>query len=339
MNMHITHSIVRIQRTAVALGCTLLGMVCLAAAANDPEGWDSGNVEGWTSYDLINQDVVSRLAAVDGAVELSFARQSVKLPPEEYLVRADAGSSAGRFTGDYLAAGVRAVSFSLHCELPVKVSLMLYNAETERLWRYRLPSPPVGEWGQVVIPIDPAILHNVNGVQGWSAFKADVQSVDWVGVAIERNASMDPQTYAIDDFALLGPGPEFAAWMAQFTDPESGEDGRTMLPDGDLDLDGQNNYGEWVAGTSAGDPREFFEVNLEYAGSVSGPEPGAPVVLRWKSEPGRQYVVYRSSDLNEGFTAVSGELAAEPPENTFEDTTATGGGPYFYRLDVKRTDQ
>ena len=48
---------------------------------------------------------------------------------------------------------------------------------------------------EFVAAIAPEVLHNVNGVQGWSAFRQDIQSVDWVGVSIERNSAMSSQSY------------------------------------------------------------------------------------------------------------------------------------------------
>lgn len=234
-----------------------------------------------------------------------------------------------------IVLGFKVVSFSLYCDFPVKVTVRFCNEETGRLWRYKVPDQPVGEWNTVMVPVDPRILHNVNGVQGWSAFKDDIQSIDWIGVAIERNIGLAAQVYAIDNFQLVGPGPEFADWMARFPDPENGEEGCNLLPGGDLDMDGQNNYGEWVAGTSAGDSQEFFEVNLESVGTACQDPNGACVTLKWKSEPGRRYIVFRSSDLTDDFVRISDELDADPPENVYEDLTALGGGPYFYRIEVK----
>jgi len=59
---------------------------------------------------------------------------------------------------------------------------------------------------------------------------------------------------------------------------------------------------------------------------------GAGVVLQWPSAEGRRYTVQRSESLPSGFTSLWLHLPATPPLNVYTDATATGGGPYFYRI-------
>ena len=58
-------------------------------------------------------------------------------------------------------------------------------------------------------------------------------------------------------------------------------------------------------------------------------------LVEWSSVAGKFYTVERSSDLTTGFTVVAADLSATPPLNTILDPTATGPGPWFYRI---RTD-
>jgi len=297
-----------------------------AATVNEPETWDGGDTAGWVSFDLINESVVPRLSVESNAAKLVFAAQSIKLPPEEYLVKADMNASGGRFVGNYITNGVMGISFRLYCEYVVDVRVAFYNEGTRRLWRYRAPDIVAGQWQTVNVPVDPELLNNVNGVEGWSAFKQDLENVSWTGVIITRNANMKAQLYRLDDFEIIGVGPDYGQWIEQFG---SVGDGNT-LPGSDLDNDGADNYSEWIAGTSAGDAEHSFDVEIDEPGTGSG------IMLRWESAADRTYRVERTDALTTEFTPITGELDATPPENTFEDTTATNDTPYFYRLRVQK---
>lgn len=318
----------RLDGATMLAVAVVAAMPVFAAAAGVTETWSTGRPEGWVSYDLVNEKTVSRLSVREGELALAFPTQTTKTPPEHYLIRADEDASGGSFAGDYQAAGVQAVSFRIFLPRAVEPTLRLFNRQNDRVWRYRVSGLATGQWVTVTVPVAPETLHNLGGVQGWSAFRDDIRNLEWIGVAIERNSSMAAQTYLLDDFKLIGPGPEFAAWMERFPDPGDGPEGAHPLPGGDLDGDGESNVNEWIAGTSAGDSQEFFEVKLATV------TPGAGNPLRWKSVEGRRYVVLRSRDLSLGFEPIAGPLAATPPENTFEDTSLNDSDPVFYRLQV-----
>ena len=120
---------------------------------------------------------------------------------------------------------------------------------------------------------------------------------------------------------LVGAGGGFGAWIAQFAS------GDGTLAGQDLDNDGVNNYGEWVAGTAPDDGADLFEVDeAEAAG------PGT-YRLHWDSVAGRIYSVLRAPNADGPFSEIA-QTNATPPVNTYDDATATGSGSYFYRLKV-----
>ena len=97
-------------------------------------------------------------------------------------------------------------------------------------------------------------------------------------------------------------------------------------PGDDPDQDGMNNLGEYKAGTEPTDPASrfaFVRVLLEPTGGVR---------VEWSSVAGKRYTLQRSSSLMTGFIHLQGTIAATPPTNSFHDATATGAGPWFYRL-------
>jgi hypothetical protein len=109
------------------------------------------------------------------------------------------------------------------------------------------------------------------------------------------------------------------AWECQYF----GCNGQAYL---DADNDGLTNLAEYQAGTDPTDPQSLFAfIDVQ-------PAPTAGVVLRWSSTPGRQYIILRSNDLLSGFVEIQRDLSATPPQNSFHDPTATGAGPFFYRL-------
>lgn len=325
--------IVRKQIVLCLLTVTL-GSNGQAATVGSAETWDSG-LAGWINFDAVNEQPAA-LAAESAALKITFRKQSVKTPPEEYVFEAGTNASQGKFTGDYVSGGVTGMCFRLFCERKVEVSALLYNSVTKRLWRYRIPDVRTGEWMVVQVPFSPQGMDSPNA---WGTLDEDLRNVTWAGVSIERNSSMNLQVYRLDDFVLQGV-PEFGSWMAQFPKPpDYGVGACVALPEGDLDGDGACNIDEWTAGTSAGDRTNIFRLAISSARGSGAAASGHGMALKWQSAPNRKYSVWRSTNLADGFVKLdNAEIDATPPENIVVDTTATNAGPYFYKADVRRVE-
>jgi len=100
-------------------------------------------------------------------------------------------------------------------------------------------------------------------------------------------------------------------------------------PELDSDGDGMSDQAEAIAGTDPKDANSVFKASTDLQ-----PAPGGGFVIQWSSVAGRTYSIHRTTDLVQGFTPLSGSLAATPPSNAFTDTTATTFGPFFYRIQV-----
>jgi hypothetical protein len=317
----------------------LWGTHGFSALVGAPETWDGGTVAGWINYDAVNEKPVTLLPE-NGGLKITFRSQSVKTPPEEYIIEAGTNASQGWFAGNYASSGVTGLSFRIVCDRQVEISALLYNNESKRLWRYRVPDVRTGEWMTVQVPLTPSGMGAGSGGAEWGEFEQDLQNVAWVGVSIERNSSMNLQVYRLDDFVLQGI-PEFGAWMAQFPHPAGyGAGGCVGLPEGDLDGDGMCNYDEWIAGTSAGDMTNTFRLRIDRAPTEgAGASPGTGLVIKWPSAPNRKYCIWRSTNLAEGFVKLGGdEIEATPPENTLVDAAVISGEAYYYKAEVRRVD-
>lgn len=106
--------------------------------------------------------------------------------------------------------------------------------------------------------------------------------------------------------------------------------GLGLDPDEDPDHDGICNSEEHCAGTDPTDPQSQFRfINV-------AADPATGLRVTWSSAAGRQYVVERSGNLTQGFSPVSPPqgIPAEPESDrtSWTDVSASGPGPYFYRL-------
>ena len=312
-----------------AIAGLLAGLACQAATVNEPESWTNGTIAGWVGYDLINETTkaASDFAVDSGALKLRYLPQSVSLPPDECVFKADSGASGGRFTGSYLDVAVMAVSFKIRCDLPSPVTLLIQNDTSHRRWRYDLGTPVTGQWVTLTAPVSPEALKLINGTQDWSTFQQDLANVSWIGVEVIRNPSLNLQFERLDDFQLVGAGPEFTAWIQGYSGGSAWR--RELLPDGDLDKDGADNFSEWIAGTDPNDSNTEFRVSVDIGDDGS-------VTVKWPSAAGRLYQVYRADKVEGPYAPVGAEVAATAPENRYTDGTASAAAPVFYKVTVRK---
>jgi hypothetical protein len=98
-------------------------------------------------------------------------------------------------------------------------------------------------------------------------------------------------------------------------------------PRDDPDGDGMNNYQEYIAGTNPVDPQSRFQI-VRVRRDLGGP------FVDWSSVAGKFYTVQRSTSLLDGFADLQTHIAATAPLNTYQDTSGSGPGSFFYRIRV-----
>jgi hypothetical protein len=99
----------------------------------------------------------------------------------------------------------------------------------------------------------------------------------------------------------------------------------------DSDLDGRNNWQEWICGT---DPTNSLSVlsMLTVSNSVAG------VTVSWQGVSNRTYCLERSWDLlgQPTFTPIQSNIAGHAGTTSFTDTSTAGARWFFYRVGVQQ---
>jgi hypothetical protein len=116
------------------------------------------------------------------------------------------------------------------------------------------------------------------------------------------------------------------AWLQQFGLPTDGS-----ADHADPDHDGMDNWQEWRCGT---DPANALSVLRLVAVMPTGTN----VMVAWQSIAGVTYFLERSTSLAglPSFTLLATNLLGQAGTTTYADTNAGGGGPWFYRVGVRK---
>lgn len=97
----------------------------------------------------------------------------------------------------------------------------------------------------------------------------------------------------------------------------------------DPDHDGMSNWAEWRCGTEP--------TNASSILAITSVRPGQPgVALTWPSFSGINYFIQRATNvgIQSAFFPLATNISGQDGTMQFKDTSATGPGPYFYRVGV-----
>ncbi|HEV2453394.1 MAG TPA: choice-of-anchor Q domain-containing protein [Verrucomicrobiae bacterium] len=99
----------------------------------------------------------------------------------------------------------------------------------------------------------------------------------------------------------------------------------------DLDGTGFNVYQDWVAGLNPTNPASILAMETVNATNNTG-----GITVSWHSVGGIPYNLQRATNLTvyPPFTTIQSNIAGQPGTTSYQDVTATNGGPYFYRVNV-----
>lgn len=117
------------------------------------------------------------------------------------------------------------------------------------------------------------------------------------------------------------------AWLQQYGLPIG-----TNTDTTDADGTGMNNWQKWIAGLNPTNPASVLAMSPSVLAANS-----TGIAVSWQSVSNRTYYLQRATDLTaqSAFSAIYSNILGQAGTTSFTDTTATNGGPYFYRVGVQ----
>jgi hypothetical protein len=99
----------------------------------------------------------------------------------------------------------------------------------------------------------------------------------------------------------------------------------------DSDGDNLNNWQEWKAGTNPTNAASVLALQAPANTNTTG------ITVTWQSVNTRTYFLQSSTNLSAtpSFTSIQSNIVGQAGTTSCTDTTATNGGPYFYRVGVQ----
>jgi hypothetical protein len=122
-------------------------------------------------------------------------------------------------------------------------------------------------------------------------------------------------------------------WMIQYFGHPTGQAGDSSLAQNDADGDRMSNLQEFIAGTDPTNPLSALRMT-----TVAVIKPGPELDVSWNSVTNKIYFLQRSSSLAAlpASPVLQSNIVGQAGTTTYQDTTAAGPGPYFYRVGVQQ---
>lgn len=330
------HDVTRLGRFLLVGGVSLLLAGPSARAA-------TVGVEAFSAVRTTEGDVAVT-GTSDGKVTIAFGAQSASEPSMYYVcdLVLDSGTANAAFVGNY--AGVGGLSFRIKCEsgrTPGGLVVVLKGA-TGREWYYRntVTSPDPTVWVVNNIPLtreagwDRNDWDEVDKDAMWAEDMLNVRSVK-ISICPSGTAA---QSYTVDDLKLQG-AESFVAGTRVLTLLEAALLDAFGVTSVDALTPEQRAQSTLVAGLRDVDVicslyhLGYYAANVF---AVEAAQAGEGIMVGWFALSGRTYSILRSTDLTQGFTHIvtvrAPTFASGIGYTTYTDASATGTGPYFYKI-------
>lgn len=177
-----------------------------ALAPGSIETWNSGATEGWQHYyrtSMVVAPTYDALTVQSGSAVVKYGPYTgIDINELAKGVSADIAASDGAFVGDYWTAGVAYLKFRIYAEASaVPLEIVLRNTLGVEP-QFLLRDLPVGEWVEVVVPMQfDAGWRQCNA----DSFQAALQNVTRVLIVPWRDQDhKDAHNFYVDDVEIEG---------------------------------------------------------------------------------------------------------------------------------------
>jgi hypothetical protein len=145
------------------------------------------------------------------------------------------------------------------------------------------------------------------------------------GADLDGNPRIVGGTVDLGAYEFQSSGGGFAAWLAQYGLPTDGS-----ADYADTDGDGMNNWQEWRADTVPTNSLSVLRLT-----TVANAAPGLRIT--WRSVATRSYFLQRATNLSgvAPLSTIATSIPGQAGTTTYTDSTAVGGGRFFYRVGVQ----
>ena len=191
-------------------------------------------------------------------------------------------------------------------------------------------NPPDGGMGNITN--DPGLVNPAAGNFQLQSNSPCINSGDNAYVTNATDYAGDPRviggTVDVGAYEYQTPGSVISyAWLQQYGLPTDGS-----VDDGDADGTGMSNRQKWIAGLNPTNPASVLVMLPPAVTSGS-----AGITVTWQSVNTRRYYLLRAANLGgaTGFSMIQSNLVGQAGTTSYLDQTATGNGPYFYRVAVQ----
>lgn len=313
----------------------MVGASALAASTGVP-------ADAWSEPSEDQYGQVGISSTPEGATTVSFPARGAPPMPCVGTVVAEPGGLNEAFGGNYAASGVKSVKFVIASDSskPSYAMVILRSSTSGRTWLNRHVSVTAGGTATNQISFQRS--------QGWetdypgnqdSMWAADLESVDLIGISISQRG-LAAQSYTISQFQLhdsegaITP-PAVLTPLEQALKDRFGVTSVDQLSEAqkavDLDDDGMADVDEIRSEKEAGYANKIFVAELMA-------DDGEGILVKWACLKNSTYDLYRAESLTSGFNVLASGtdlVAGETGFMTHRDFTATGQGPYFYKVHRK----
>ncbi len=325
----------------------LFAIVVLAAAMTMAA--DTPPAGNWSVAKTSAGEEMIRITAGGNAVTVAFAAQPQ--PPSELICDLLVGGATpgSVFHGDLVGLGYSGIRLKLvgTGQQPGDAKVLIRrNLSTDplryRTWSYSglLFAETPGEWMIANVPLRRSAGWTVSGGHKLTGDELDARWADDMG-AVESmyvqilSGVAAAQSYSVGDFRLMGPGiisePANLSALQNYFGVSSLADltaaEMAALMTRDSDGDGMSDYHELLAGFDPFSRESVFATRMAVTPAGNA--------ITWDGVLGKNYAVWRSTDLRSGFTVLPGAAqlgCAVTGPMTYIDTAPEADAPNFYKV-------